>query len=219
MKTIAVIPVYNEAKHIASVVAGARSHADEVIVVDDASHDASGERAVGAGARVLTHGINLGKASAMKTGCEAALLRGADVILLLDGDGQHDPHDIPRFLKEFEDRTVDVVFGSRIDRASMPLIRKAGTALLEYCMRFLFGMRSTDMQCGYRGLRASAYPALRWESKRYHADAEITAAVGKRGINYRSVPIRTIYQDPYKGMTVLDGLSLLGKLFVWKFFA
>ena len=95
MKTIAVIPAYNEAKHIAEIVSEVKKYVPDVLVIDDASADATRELAKRAGATVLRHPINLGKAGAIKTGCDAALSLQAEIIILLDGDGQHDPKHIP----------------------------------------------------------------------------------------------------------------------------
>lgn len=215
MKSVAVIPAYNEGKYISDTVKHAKQYVDEVIVVDDNSSDDTYTLAKQAGALVLQHRMNLGKASATKTGCETAYKRKAQIIILIDGDGQHNPDEIPNFLKSFDDET-DIVFGSRINTKSMPLIRKLGTKSLEYSMKWLFHVNIRDMQCGYRAFTSRVYPILRWKSKNYHADAEITARVGKNKLRYKEIPIETIYHDSYKGMTIIDGVSLLIKLLIWK---
>src|SRR3989338_7013296 len=89
-KVIAVIPAYNESKYIFNVVKEAKKHVDQVIVVDDASSDNTGLLAKKAGALVLRHPINLGLGGTLKTGCDAAILLNANIIVTLDGDGQHD---------------------------------------------------------------------------------------------------------------------------------
>lgn len=216
MKAIAVIPAYNESRHIVDVVKATKRHVDEVIVVDDSSSDGTADLAFQAGAIVMSHAINLGKASALKTGCDAAVARQPDVVVLLDADGQHDPELIPEFLRALDDQT-DIVFGTRRDLGSMPLVRRLGTELLELSMKRLFHMNLHDMQCGYRAFRPRVYPTLRWYSRNYHADAEVTARVGKYRLRYKEIPISTIYHDEYKGMTIIDGMTLLGKLFIWRF--
>ncbi|KKU48131.1 hypothetical protein A3H10_03430 [Candidatus Uhrbacteria bacterium RIFCSPLOWO2_12_FULL_46_10] len=217
MKPIVVIPAYNEQEHIAEVVRSAKQYVPQIIVVDDASKDDTKIKAVNAGALTIDHIVNLGKAGAIKTGCDAAVCLGADIIILMDGDGQHDPSRIPTFLDILKDDTVEIVFGSRTDLREMPFVRRAGTKLLEYSMRYLFQMSICDMQCGYRAFRTRVYPLLRWDSKNYHADAEITARTGKYHLPYKEIPIKTIYHDSYKGMTIIDGLMLLGKIVIWKF--
>ncbi|HAZ28794.1 MAG TPA: hypothetical protein DCY48_03425 [Candidatus Magasanikbacteria bacterium] len=215
MKTIAVIPAYNEAKHIAEIVSEVKKYVPDVLVIDDASADATRELAKRAGATVLRHPINLGKAGAIKTGCDAALSLQAEIIILLDGDGQHDPKHIPEFLAALDEQT-DIVFGSRNDLNSMPFVRRLGTKMLEISMKRLFHVNILDMQCGYRAFRTRVYALLQWNSNNYHADAEITARVGKNNLRYKEIFIDTIYHDSYKGMTIIDGLTLLGKIFIWK---
>ena len=101
-KVIAVIPAYNESKYIGDVVRETRKYVDEVIVVDDASKDNTGEIARRMGAVVLRHCINLHKGATLKTGCEAAIGLGAKIILTLDGDGQHNPDEIPQLLEKLD---------------------------------------------------------------------------------------------------------------------
>jgi|SRR3989338_1655203 len=216
MKPVVVIPAYNEQAHIFEVVRSTKQYVPGIIVVDDASRDTTQAMARSAGAITLHHIVNLGKSGAIKTGCDAAVRLGADIIILMDGDGQHDPKHVPEFLNALKDKNVDIVFGSRLDLKAMPFVRKAGTKLLEFSMRHLFQVNICDMQCGYRAFRTRVYPLLRWNSNNYHADAEITARTGKYHLFYKEIPIRTIYNDPYKGMTIIDGLSLLGKIFIWK---
>lgn len=215
MKTIAVISAYNEEKHIFDVVTRTKKYVSDVIVVDDHSSDQTYKLAKSAGAFVLHHRANLGKAGAMKTGCEAAKKLEADVIILMDGDGQHKPEDIPRFLENLRDG-VDIVFGSRVNKTGMPLVRKIGTQMLVFLMKFLFQVENCDMQCGYRAFTMKAYPLLKWQSNKYYADAEITARAGKAKLKYKEIPIETIYHDINKGMTIFDGLNIFTKLLIWK---
>ncbi len=216
MKTIAVIPAHNEEKHISEVVYETKKHVDEVIVIDDYSKDQTSVLAKKAGAIVIRHRVNLGKAGGLKTGCELAFQLGGEVIIFLDGDGQHNPAKIPVFLEEIQ-KGAQIVFGVREDISSMPFTRKLGTKALEIMMSTLYGLHITDTQCGYRAFRADIFPLIKWKSKNYHADAEITARVGKKKLRYKTIPIETIYHDAYKGMTVTDGMGLLFKLFIWRF--
>src|SRR3989338_8747027 len=111
MKVYAIIPGYNEAARIGSVIKEVAKYADEVIAVDDGSSDGTGSVAKEAGATVLRHVINCGKGAALKTGCEYAVSNGADAIVAIDADGQHNPAEIPKFLKALKD--ADIVFGYR----------------------------------------------------------------------------------------------------------
>jgi glycosyltransferase involved in cell wall biosynthesis len=97
-KITAVIPAYNEANTIRQVVEGAKKHASEVLVIDDGSQDATTQLAISVGAMVIRIPKNQGKGSALSIGLTTAALNGSNVIVCLDGDGQHDPEDIPRLV-------------------------------------------------------------------------------------------------------------------------
>ena len=216
MKTTLIFPAYNEEKHIADMVHRALGFVDQLIVVDDCSQDGTFNEAKIAGAITLRHRINLGKASAMKTGCEAAILLGSDVIGLMDSDGQHKPEDLPRFFQALEEESLDIVVGSRYGGDKMPFIRKFGNKILEYSSRFLFHVEIKDIQSGFRVVRADVYPQLKWVSKNYHADAEMTIRIGIHKLKYKELLIDTIYLDDYKGMTPIDGIKLLFNILIWR---
>lgn len=217
LNIIAVLPAYNEERHIGAVVRAARPFVTQVIVVDDCSRDATFAHAQAAGAAAFHHAINLGKAAALKTGARAALQRGADIIVFMDSDGQHRPEDIPRMLEPLRTGEADVVFASRKGGDRMPIVRYMGNRLLQVTIKTLFHIDVQDIQCGFRAFKSDVFPRLEWDSKNYHADAEITARTGLHGLRYREIFIETIYHDSYKGMTVIDGLKLLFNIIVWKF--
>ncbi len=217
MKLIAVIPAYNEARHIGQVVAEARSYVDSVVVVDDCSRDQTSQLAREAGGTVLRHRLNLGKSAALRTGCTAAGRLGADIIVFLDSDGQHRPSDIPRITQPIREGKVDVVIGCRQGGDKMPFIRFFGNRVVQYAITLLFQVRITDVQSGFRAFRTTIYPKLQWKANRYHADAEITARIGRHRLRYHEIPIATIYHDSYKGMTVIDGIKLLANILLWRF--
>lgn len=216
MKTTLILPAYNEEKHIAGMVNRANKFVDQVIVVDDCSQDQTFEKAKATGAMAIRHRVNLGKADALKTGCEAAFLSRTDVIALMDSDGQHKPEDLPRFFNALEDEHLDIIVGSRRGGEDMPLVRNIGNRVLENASRILFDVDIKDIQSGFRVFRTEAYPKLRWTSKNYHADAEMTIRIGIHKLEYKELFIETIYLDDYKGMTVIDGLKLLLNIFKWR---
>ncbi len=137
-KVVAVIPCYNTAPHIAEVVTKARKYVDQVIVVDDGSTDDTSEVARKAGALVFSHDKNLGKGAAMKYGAQQA---NADILVFIDGDGQHDPSDIPRVTKPIILEGFDAVIGSRHLRGSTitsSLLRRRWTNVLASLVIFIF---------------------------------------------------------------------------------
>lgn len=208
-----VIPARNEERTIESVVAQARLYGP-VVVVDDGSDDATSELAQRAGATVLRHIVNLGKGAALKTGCDYALQCGAPAIVVLDADAQHNPKLIPRFLGLLS--RCDVVFGFRSFTAAMPAVFRFGNRVISALAQLLYGVQLRDTQCGYRAFTASAYGKIRWHSWDYSVESEMVARVGRRKLRYAELPIETIYQDTYKGTTVLDGIKIVMKMLWWK---
>lgn len=217
MKTVLVLPVYNESRYLAKVIIEAKKYVDLVITVDDGSRDPSHEIAEKAGAIALRHRINLGKAAALKTGAKAALKLGADIIVFMDSDGQHLPSDLPRFIEPIKQDGFQIVIGCRKGGHKMPFVRRMGNLSLEMAARILFGITIKDIQSGYRAFRADVYDKLEWKSQRYHADAEMTVRTGKYHLKYKQIFIDTIYHDDFKGMTVIDGIKLLFQIFLWRF--
>lgn len=136
-RLLVAIPAYNEEASIGDVVARARSHADEVVVVDDGSDDETAPRAADAGATVLEHDGNRGYGAALGTAFAAADRSRAEYLVILDGDGQHHPEAIPRLLERQQASGCEVVIGSRLvegAETSMPIYRRGGLALVNLLM-------------------------------------------------------------------------------------
>lgn len=212
MKTVAIIPAYNEAAHIRSVASETRKYVDEVIVIDDGSPDGTKAEAEKAGVRVLHHVVNMGKGVALKTGFEAA--EDADIIITLDGDGQHDPQEIPLFLRAMEH--ADIVIGARQFNSRMPLVFVVGNYVLHKAFSLLFGAAIHDTQSGYRAFRRGVYPQIRWESSSYSVETEMLIKARKRGLRCMEIPIKTIYLNAVKGTTIIDGCKIFIDMLVWK---
>lgn len=209
-----VIPAYNESRNIATVLRKVRNYATNIIVVDDGSRDRTSAVARKQGVTVLRHIINLGKGAALKTGCEYALLQGAERIVVMDADGQHDPAEISRFLSGL--RSADVVLGYRQLNRRMPLIFRCGNGFINLVTFLLFRIRIRDTQCGFRAFTRKAYGKLRWNAPDYSMESEMVANVGKFQLRYVEVPIRTIYADRYKGTTILDGVRIVFDMVLWR---
>jgi glycosyltransferase involved in cell wall biosynthesis len=220
VKKVLILPAYNEEKHIRDVVLRGKKYVDAVLVIDNCSMDRTYEEAKNAGAIVFKHCVNLGKAGSLKTGCEAALKMGADIIAFMDSDGQHKPEDLPEFFKAIEQDNYQIVIGSRKRDENMPLIRRLGTALLMYATKILFKVDVEDIQSGFRVFKSDIYEKIKWTStgsSHYFADAEITVRMGSHSLKYKEIPIETIYFDQHKGMHALQGLNLLFKIITWRF--
>ncbi len=193
----AVIPAKDAARTVGRVVREVQSVVPgiEVIVVDDGSADATGEAARAAGAVVLRHARNRGKGSALQSGFDEAVRRGADLILSLDADGQHDVSVAPRLLAALSG--ADVVIGSReSDRTGMPWIRRATNDVTTWWVSKLAGRRLEDSQSGYRAIRADVLRAVRPRSRRFEYESEFLIATARAGFRIVSVPVPTLYNAP-----------------------
>lgn len=211
---VAVIPAYNESDRIHAVVSETKKYVDRVVVVDDGSRDDTAEKATVSGVDVLSHAINLGKGAAARTGCDYARDLGATQIVLLDGDGQHEPHEIPRFAKALAH--VDMVFGQRKKSKNMPALYRVGNWGLTMMSKVLFGIGIADSQCGFRALSAQAYKTVRWDSSDYGMESEMIVRAGVAGLSHKELSIKTIYHDRYKGTGVVDGLKIGLNLLRWR---
>ena len=218
MKTTVVIPVLNEGSHLPKVLDEVRVHVPNVIIVDDGSNEKNAAviAQLNDRATVLRHRINLGKGAAMRTGVEAAIARGAEAIVLMDGDGQHQASDIPKLLNKLMREDLDIVFGSRTIGKDMPLIMMLGNKFLSLCSSILFGLYVSDTQSGFRAFRSTAYKSLKWLSPRYAVETEMIVQAAKNKLRVGEIQIQTIYHDNYKGTTIIDGLRIFSNMLRWK---
>ncbi len=195
MRVIAVIPCYNEASEVGRVVQTVRSFVAQVIVVDDGSNDASAEEARKAGAVVVQHVINRGLGASLGTGFAAALMNGADAVVTLDADGQHDPSEIPSLVAALE-AGADAALGSRmLTRTGMPARRQFANTLGNVLTFLLFGSWVTDSQSGYRAINASTLAKMDLKTNRMEVSSEIIAELCRVGACVVEVPIKAIYTE------------------------
>jgi glycosyltransferase involved in cell wall biosynthesis len=192
-KSIAVIPVHNEAPTIASVVLAARAYLP-VIVVDDASEDGSGQRAADAGAVVLTLPRHCGKGEALQHGFAEALRRGAKAMVTLDGDGQHDPRDIPRLLVASQCWPESIIIGARLDSAeAIPLPRFYAMQVASFWINWLGHCQVRDTQSGFRLYPAAVLRTLPLRHGGFIFESEVLIKAGQAGWSVREIPIRARY--------------------------
>ena len=204
MKVAALIPAYNEEKHLAEVIRRVKEHIDAIIVVDDGSSDRTAEIAREAGVNLLSRGYNCGKGQSLKDGYQKALEEGYDAVIMLDADGQHDPACIDDFLKAYEGSGLRLIIGAR-DYQEIPLRRR----IPNYIGRTLFsaavGQFIPDNQSGYRLLDAELMRAmLNSEETGYHFEVEMIAVCIANGWGIGWVSIPTIYGDEKSKQNPLD---------------
>ncbi|MEA2612836.1 MAG: hypothetical protein QOI52_795 [Chloroflexota bacterium] len=190
---VAVVPAHDEAPRITAVISAARNLLP-VIVVDDGSTDATAARAREAGAEVIEQRPNQGKGMALRTGVGRALADGADAILTLDADGQHDPAEIPRFLDAWAaDARPDLVIGRRNFR-SMPPARRMSNELGGRAFSWAVGRPIPDNQSGYRLVsRRLAEATLASDEPGFAFEVEQITTCIRMGGTIAWVPIQTIY--------------------------
>lgn len=190
MRALAVVPVYDEASTIGAVVRGALVHLP-VLVVDDGSGDGSGAIAEAAGAFVLRHPRRLGKAQALRTGMAAARARGASAIVTLDGDGQHDPAQIPRLLEALAPRTI--VVGGRLHAPdTLPADRLNAMRVAGFFIGWAAGLRVADTQSGFRAYPLALFDEIATWRSGFVFETEVLLAAAARGWCVREVPVPAI---------------------------
>ncbi len=211
-QTAAVIPAYQDEKHIADIVRRVRQRLDHVLVVDDGSNDQTSQRAREAGAEVIVHDQNRGKGDAIKTGLGHWLDREVTWVSLLDSDGQHLPEEIDRFIAAAASATQPSFFiGNRMsDVAAMPFIRRVVNRYMSRRISRLCRQKIPDTQCGFRMLDRQLIPELLGGGDRYDYETEVLIIASRKGYRIESVPITTVYSDQVsKIRPVRDALRFL----------
>lgn len=214
-RRVAIIPAYNEDKYIASVVLKALRYVDQVVVVDDGSSDLTGVLAEEAGAIVLTHQPNQGKGAAVRTGLLWAREAGAGAVVLLDGDGQHNPHDIVRVVAPVLSGEADIVVGSRFigegARKNIPRWRQAGQRTLNAATAVSSQYRLTDSQSGFRAFSIRAVEVLcdALTSNGFTVESEMQFVAREHSLRTLETPIVVDYDGGLKRNPVVHGLEVL----------
>ena len=160
-RTIAVIPCCNEESTIGSVVLKTKRFVNEVLVIDDGSSDETKKIAKEAGAIVISHRKNKGKGAAIRTGFQYALEKNYDYVVTIDGDGQHNPVEIPDLLGNVMNNGNDISIGYRVGNSTeMPMWRRVGKRVLDYTTSMGTGGYVTDSQCGFRAFSKKAVKSI-----------------------------------------------------------
>jgi glycosyltransferase involved in cell wall biosynthesis len=201
-----VIPVFNEAAGLAELIR--KIHAlelaqAEVIVVDDGSSDGSAEIALKAGANVIRHPYNIGNGASVKSGIRAAQGR---LIVLMDGDGQHKPEDIPKLLPEAGD--YHMVVGSRAKGSKLRLHRNAANAVYNLLASYVTQFKVQDLTSGFRVLsRRDALRFIDLLPNTFSYPTTLTLAFLRSGLTVKYVPIQTLYRSGQSKISlVTDGV-------------
>ena len=204
-----VIPVFNEAENLAKVlgqIQGLKLAQAEIIVVDDGSTDGSAETAMGAGANVVRHPYNIGNGAAVKTGMRAA--RGR-LIVLMDGDGQHQPEDIVKLLAEVGN--YHMIVGARGTGSKLRFHRYAANLLYNLLASYVTRFKVQDLTSGFRVLsRREALRFIDLLPNTFSYPTTLTLAFLRSGLTVKYVPIKTLYRTGQSKISlVTDGIRFL----------
>lgn len=197
LKVAVGIPAFNEEMTIAKVIARARRYSDSVVVVDDGSTDDTALIAKLLGAIVISHGTRTGYGAAIKSCFEAARNMGADVLVTIDADGQHNADEIPKLLAGIEDNSADVVIGSRFSNmqgtTQAPRYRTAGIKLLTSLTGTVSQKKLTDAQCGFRAYNRKAIGRISPTDQGMGASAETLMKSYEENLRVVEVPVTVRY--------------------------
>ena len=194
MKTCVVIPTFNEAKAIAGLVRQIRSQGLEVVVVDDGSYDNTSQLARESGATVLRNPVNEGKGASLIRGFDYALSKDFEAIIVMDGDGQHLPEDIPYFMRLAEHSETCVFIGNRmLDIKDMPWVRILTNRFMSWLISKVIKQRLSDTQCGFRLIKRDVLERLKLKTHKYETESEMLLRASSLGYKIESVPIKTVY--------------------------
>lgn len=197
-KIFIVIAAYNEEKSIVKVIKNLKSHGyKNIVIVDDGSSDQTYNLIDKQGVFALKHPINRGQGASLKTGIDFALLKGADIIVTFDADGQHHAEDIKKLVDPVLKGKCDAALGSRFLRkdSNTPPIRKILIKVGILVVWFLYGMKLTDSHNGFRALSRFAAQKIDITSDRMEHASQIVEEINKNKIKYKEIPVTITYTD------------------------
>jgi glycosyltransferase involved in cell wall biosynthesis len=224
-RVMALIPALNAAGTIGPVIAEARKFVEDVVVVDDGSSDGTGDvaRAAGAGS-VLRHEVNRGKGGSLKTGFAHALASGYDAVITLDADGQHLPHQIPKFIEAWQTTGADLIIGGRAHLFGQMLPRRRlANRFSAWTIAKVSKTGVTDSQSGFRLYSARLLRAVKLRTDGFDMESEVIVRAGCGGFQVRTTPIDLGFVDGlstshYKPLhdTLRIAWTVFRARFVWR---
>ena len=215
---VAIIPAFNEEEALPDVIAKTLKYVDKVIIVNDGSIDKTAEVAIGAGAEVINHSTNLGKGEALKSGFQA--VRDDSIIITIDGDGQHNPDEIPDLIKPIIENGADLVNGSRYmngPEENTPAYRRVGQRVLDIATNISAGITVTDSQSGFRAFSPKSKSCFRFKDTGFGIESEMLVDAAEAGLKIVEVPITVRYDvDGSTKDPITHGVGVLLRIIIDK---
>ncbi|MDA0986794.1 MAG: glycosyltransferase family 2 protein [Bacteroidetes bacterium] len=222
MKFAIIIPAYQASKTIIKLlneiekVLSTLNEDVSVIVINDGSTDGILQQLQNYPVEILSHQINLGKGTALKTGFEYAIKNNFDAVITLDADLQHDPIYIKKFIQEYKRNYFDLIIGNRIDRIKqMPFSRQLSNLLTSFILSAKTGIDIPDSQSGYRIISTKILKSITLEQTDYTLETEMLIKAAKLKFRVGSIPISTIYNNQQSHIknwkTIFNFLKLIFK--------
>ena len=210
-----IIPALNAAQSLGALIPRIRQQGLDVIVVDDGSTDRTGTTAAAHGAIVISHLVNEGKGRALRRGFDFARRAGYDGVITMDGDGQHDPAEIPGFIETARQEGAALVLGNRMTAgAIMPVARRRTNLLMSEVISAVAGQPIPDSQCGFRLIRRELLENLSLTARRYEIETELVLQAASRRWKIVSMPIRSIYDNHQSYIQpIRESLRFVGQVF------
>jgi glycosyltransferase involved in cell wall biosynthesis len=194
LKVCVLIPSYNESETIASLVTQIVAKGLDVMVIDDGSVDKTAEIAMKSGASVFRHEKNKGKGASLKEGFRRILEKDYDAAIVMDGDNQHSPDDIPRFIDAAGQPDVDLIIGNRMSAShGMPPLRRATNRFMSRLISMICKQDIPDSQCGFRLIKRNVLKEFNPVSSNFEIESETIIQAYHKGFNISSIPVQTIY--------------------------
>jgi len=202
MLKLGCIPAFNEERTIADIVKRTAKHVDKVIVCDDGSKDNTSTEAKNSGAEVIKHEKNQGKGAALNSLFKKARELNVDVMVVLDGDGQFLPEEIPKLVSPIINEKIDVVNGYRFeDEKDMPKYRKMGNRFLDKMTNLAAELPFRDTQSGFRAYSKKAIESIKFTTNGFGADSEILIDASHKGLKISEEKVSVMYDTGGKTST------------------
>ena len=215
----AIIPCHNEEKFIGSIVRKTLNYVDSIVVIDNVSTDNTGRIALDNGATVVNCSIK-GCGLAIRTGIDFALRNNeSEIFVILDGDGQHDPEDIPCLVDPLQSGIADFVIGNRfLNHYTGPFYRSAGIRFINALYNIGLETKIKDTQCGFRAFTRDVASSINLTENGFALSIEQLIKINRNGYRVSQIPIKCIYNNGHVHSTnpLLHGLQISKAIIKWR---